>query len=348
MLVALIMAGGRGTRFWPLSTDVKPKQFLKLVGDRTMIQKTVDRVTSIIPVSSIFVCTNARYKKLVNEQLPELPNDNVILEPDGRNTAPCITLSTLLIRRKFPDANILVLPSDQLVTNEESFRNTVLHANVFVENNKSAIVTFGMQPTRPETGYGYIKTHASNESMAVTKVERFVEKPNLESALSYIESEQYLWNGGMFLWSVDTILSELKRYAKKTTDALHFLDTTDTITNMQIRINQAYAKTEAMSIDYAVMEKAQNVFVIRSDFGWDDVGSWQALDRYRSTDEFGNLKIGKLIRVDGENNLLVATDQEVIVSDVSDLYVIQNENKIFVGQRCKLESDIKRIKDEVG
>lgn len=346
MISALIMAGGKGTRFWPLSTEEKPKQFLKLIGNRTMIQKTVDRILPIIDYKNIFVCTNARYSELVQEQLPDLPAENIILEPESKNTMPGIALSSLIIKRRFRDVNILVLPADHLITEEESFRLKIKEADKFINRNRDSIITFGMKPTRPETGYGYIK-YAKQEIKSVVAVESFVEKPNLSTAINYLESDNYLWNSGMFFWNVNSILNEIKKYAPETYEALEFIDNSEEELSNE-KIEKAYMATTAESIDYAIMEKSNNIFVIESNFGWDDVGSWQALTRYKEPDNYGNLKIGKFIKVDGEDNILISSEQQIFVNDISNIYVIQNEDKVFIGKRENLEIDIKKNKNEVG
>ena len=192
MLCALIMAGGKGTRFWPLSTEEKPKQFLNLIGEETMIQMTVNRITPIIPIERVFVCTGEMYVDLVKEQLPNLPERNIIVEPQGRNTAPCIALSALVIKKYYKDANMVVLPSDHLISDEDGFRDIIKSADRFVNENKEAIVTLGMEPTRAETGYGYIRYGDDEKKInnhKVIKVDAFVEKPNREKAESYIESD---------------------------------------------------------------------------------------------------------------------------------------------------------------
>ena len=198
MLCALIMAGGKGTRFWPLSTEEKPKQFLNLLGRETMIQMTVNRVKPIIPIERIFVCTVSSYVELVKEQLPELPEENIIVEPEGRNTAPCIALSSMIINRKYNDAAIAVLPSDHLIKNEEKFRNIILDCNEFLDINETALITIGMKLNRPETGYGYIRYDEKSFELKedeFIKVDKFVEKPDLEMAENYLKEGNYLWNG---------------------------------------------------------------------------------------------------------------------------------------------------------
>ena len=215
MLCALIMAGGKGTRFWPLSTEEKPKQFLNLIGDRTMIQMTIDRIKTIIPFEQIFVCTGSRYVELVKEQLPDLPERNIIIEPEGRNTAPCIALSSFVINRYYKSANMIVLPSDHLINKKDEFRNIIKQASEFVDKNTSSIVTLGIKPSRAETGYGYIK-YVEKMDKEILKVDEFVEKPTKEVAYEYLKSGRYLWNSGMFIWRIDSILNKIKEYLPKT------------------------------------------------------------------------------------------------------------------------------------
>ena len=343
MLCALIMAGGKGTRFWPLSTEEKPKQFLNLIGDETMIQMTVNRIKPIIPIERIFVCTGEMYVDLVKEQLPELPERNIVIEPEGRNTAPCITLSAFVIKKYYNDATMVVLPSDHLIRDEEEFRNIVNDADEFVKNNENAIITLGMKPSRAETGYGYINCgewKSSLNSHEVIKVEAFVEKPNKEKAEEYLKDGSYLWNGGMFIWSAKNILEQIKKYSLDTYNALKDIEEIDERW-LRYLIKSQYSETEAISIDYAVMEKSDDIYVIPSDFGWDDVGSWEALDRYREKDRFGNVYVGKTKAVDGRNNLIISSNHSVVVEGLSDIYVIENDGKILVG--CK--SNVANVKE---
>jgi len=348
MLCALIMAGGKGTRFWPLSTERKPKQFLNLIGNRTMIQMTVNRVKPIIPIERIFVCTGERYVDLVKEQLPELPERNIIVEPEGRNTTPCIALSAFIIKRYYKDATMVVLPSDHLIKDENKFRNILISADRFVKNNDEAIITLGMKPTRAETGYGYIKYSDEKQvtnSHEFIRVEAFVEKPNREKAKMYINEGNYLWNGGMFLWSVDNILNNIKKYSPNTYEALHLLDNAKEEQIQEI-INNNYKNTESISIDYSVLEKSKDIYVVPSDFGWDDVGSWEALDRYREKDELGNVLVGQTKALKGENNLIISTNHKVVVEGLSDIYVIENDGKIIVGKKSNVVN-IKELKNIV-
>lgn len=339
MLTALIMAGGRGTRFWPLSTEEKPKQFLNLIGNETMIQMTINRIKPIVPMERIFVCTVEDYVDLIKEQLPELPERNIIIEPVGRNTAPCIALSAFVIKKYYNNATMVVLPSDHLIRDEEEFRRIISNANEFVEKHDNSIVTLGMKPSRAETGYGYIKCGNDIQNInenQIVKVEAFVEKPHKEKAEEYLKNPSYLWNGGMFLWSANNILEQIRKYSPNTYEALHEIEEAKE-EELRELINRKYSETEAISIDYAVLEKSKDIFVIPSEFGWDDIGSWEALDRYMEKDEFGNLNIGEVKAVKSKNNIIVSSNNEVIIDGISNIYVVENDGKIIIGRKNKIE-----------
>lgn len=345
MLCALIMAGGKGTRFWPLSTEDKPKQFLKLIGDKTMIQMTVERVLPIIPIDRIYICTGERYVNLIKEQVPNLPVENIIIEPEGRNTAPCITLSSLVIKRKYKDATMVVLPSDHLIENEDRFRNIILEAEQYLNVNNKGIVTLGMSPTRPETGYGYIK-YDNNTNMEVLKVDRFVEKPNKETAEKYLKEGNYLWNGGMFLWKVNTILDEVKKYIPNTYEVLSEIENVSD-ENLQELINNRYSKTDEISIDYAVLEKSNDIYVIKSDIGWDDIGTWMAMERYREKDNYENIYDENTISIDSRNSLVIGnSDKQVIMIGVDNIATIVSDDGIYIVKKSLLEN-IKDFKEKI-
>lgn len=344
MLCALIMAGGKGTRFWPLSTEEKPKQFLNLIGKNTMIQMTVNRVLPIIPIERIFVCTCERYVNLVKEQLPNLPEKNIIVEPEGRNTAPCIALSALIIKRYYKDATMVVLPSDHLIKDENKFTNILIDGNEFLKENKNAILTLGMQPDRAETGYGYIN-YGEKVNSVINKVEKFVEKPNREKAEEYLKSGKYLWNGGMFIWKVDTIISEIKKYVPNIYEALSAIETVEE-NNLQHVINEKYNKTDEISIDYAILEKSNEVYVLPSEIGWDDIGSWKAIERYRENDTNGNIILGQSINIDSTNNIIISQNNNVIINKLSGIYIVENNGKIIIGNKHEI-NEINEIKNKI-
>lgn len=343
MLCALIMAGGKGERFWPLSTDEKPKQFLKLLGEETMIQMTVERLKPLIPIERIFVITGNRYVQLVKEQLPELPERNVIIEPVGKNTAPCIALSAFQIKKYYNDATIVVLPSDHLIRNEDEFRNVIAAAGSFIDENEKSIVTLGMKPDRPETGYGYIKcgeAHKIVNGLKVKNIEMFVEKPDKEKAEQYLENGNFLWNGGMFVWKADNILRLTEKYLKNMYDILKEISCTAD-DEYEEKLNKGYNLVNSVSIDYGIMEKADNMYVIPSEFGWDDVGTWYSVERYRDKDENNNVCIGKIININSKNNIIVGKNKPVIISGLEDIFVVESDDVILIGKK----EDIKNIKD---
>ncbi len=330
MFCALIMAGGKGTRFWPKSTEEMPKQFLKLIDEKTMIQLTYDRLLKTMPAERIFVATGERYKELVKKQLESLPERNIIIEPEGRNTAPCILLACLYIKQIYEDATIAVLPSDHAIKNGEEFCNILNTAKDYVENkNKQAIVTIGINPNRPETGYGYIKFE--KEDREVIKVERFVEKPNLETAKEYLSQGGYLWNAGMFIFDVGNMLNELE-HNYSSYEILSHLPKIES-TNYKEELDKLYPKCESISIDYAVMEKSKNIYVIPGDFGWDDIGTWNSLERYKEKDESDNILNGNIKNYNSKNNIIYAGDKKVILLDAENIFCIDTDEVLVIGNK---------------
>lgn len=328
MLCALIMAGGKGTRFWPLSTEEKPKQFLNLVGDDTMIQMTVNRILPIIPIERIFVCTGEKYIDYVINQLPKLPKENIIVEPEGRNTAPCIALSSMIIKRKFNDASVLVLPSDHLIEKEDEFRSIILKGNDFLENNPYNIVTLGIQPNRPETGYGYIKLKDEIFNN-IYKVDKFVEKPDENTAKKYLANGNYLWNSGMFLWKAENIINQIKNYSPEIYEALKEIETIeeDVIGNY---VKENYKNTTNISIDYAVLEHSKDIYVIPSDIGWDDIGTWKAVERYRDRDLDNNIVAENVSVIESKSNMIVNNKKRVVLIGIEEVMTLETEDSIFI------------------
>ncbi|MGL4570201.1 MAG: mannose-1-phosphate guanylyltransferase [Clostridium sp.] len=332
MLCALIMAGGKGTRFWPLSTEEKPKQFLNLISDETMIQMTVNRVTPIIPIERIFVCTGSMYVDLVKNQLPQLPDRNIIIEPEGRNTAPCIALSAMVMKRYYKDATMVVLPSDHLIKDEEKFRNILLDGEEYLRHNDDNILTLGMTPNRAETGYGYIKymdKKCAINSSDVINVEKFVEKPNIEVANEYLRDGSYLWNGGMFLWTVNNILTQMREYIPRTYDALKVIEYASE-EELQNVIDENYCNTETISVDYAILERAKNICVIPSDIGWDDIGTWESVERYKKKDCDNNIITENVQVIESKSNMALINNKKVIMIGIEDTMTVETEDSIFI------------------
>ncbi|SFA88651.1 mannose-1-phosphate guanylyltransferase [Clostridium frigidicarnis] len=345
MLCALIMAGGKGTRFWPLSTENKPKQFLSLLGEETMIQMTVNRIHRVIPYERIFIVTCEEYKKYIQEQLPYIPEENIILEPMGRNTAPCIALSAFEINKKFKNSSMVVLPADHLVRDEERFVSIIRESYGFVDNNPKSIVTIGIKPTRPETGYGYIEYDAKSLNGGLKKVSRFVEKPNIDKAMEYLKNGNFLWNSGIFLWNSNYILELMRQYLKDTYNLLK--DVYDgPMEKYDENLKKAYEKAENISVDYAIMEKINNIYVIDGELGWDDVGSWKAISRYNLKDLRENIKMGKVKLINSKNNMVVSSNKKIILADVEDLIVVESDDMIMITKMDNIDK-VSSYKDKV-
>lgn len=343
MLCALIMAGGVGSRFWPQSTPENPKQFLSLVSEKAMIQMTYDRMKKIVPKEKIFIVTNYNYVDKVKEQIPEIKDINIITEPCSRNTAPCILLSTIYIKNIYKNANIVCVSSDSHIENENKFKDDISLANEFVTKKQDAIVTIGIKPTRPETNYGYIKYEHSDDK--VLKVLRFVEKPNLELAKKYYESKEYLWNAGMFIFNAESILKEFENNVPKEYNLL--INLPKHINSEYYKfLNENYEKCEKISIDYAVMEKSNNVYTIPTEIGWDDIGTWNSVERYIPKDERDNVLKGNIEAINSNNNIVYANNKKVVLLDVENVFCIDSDDVIIVGKRESL-GKVHTLKDKL-
>lgn len=336
---ALIMAGGKGTRFWPKSTEKKPKQFLSLVQEKTMIQMTVNRVKRIMPIEKIFIVTCSQYVELLKEQIPELPEKNIIIEPVGKNTAPCILLASLYIKQIYKNVNIVVLPSDHIMKNEEEFCNILMDANQALNTSINGIVTIGIKPNRPETGYGYIeyseKSHNINDR-PIIKVNKFVEKPDIEKAQEYIDKGNYLWNAGMFIFDIDYMLEELKQNLREEYDNLKDIPSIYSQEYVN-KINEQYPKCKSISIDYAIMEKSKEIYVIPSDFGWDDVGTWNSLERYIKKDSNNNIAKGNIQFSNSQNCVVYGENKKIILIDIDDVFVTEGQDTIVISKRNSID-----------
>lgn len=327
---ALIMAGGKGERFWPKSRKDMPKQFLKLTDDgKTMIQLTIERISSLVKMDHIFISTNKNYKALVMEQLPEIPEENIICEPVGKNTAPCIGLAAMHIKKKFEEALMLVLPSDHLIKYNRMFLNTLNDAFAIAEQGTN-LVTIGITPNYPETGYGYIKFNPDQMQGNAYAVERFVEKPNLEVAKEYLETEEYLWNSGMFTWKVSTILDNMKKFLPEMYFGLERIYQAIGTSEQESVLEQEFFDFTSESIDYGIMEKASNIYILPGTFGWDDVGSWLAVERIRTSNENGNVIRGNIITIDSDNNIVEGTNKLIAMVGIHDVVVVDTSDALLI------------------
>lgn len=365
----VIMAGGVGSRFWPMSTPETPKQFIDILGvGKSLLQLTVERFSEVCPITNVWVVTSKRYREMVLEQLPGLPEENLLLEPCMRNTAPCIAYVAWKIAKRFPDANLVVSPSDHIVLNSAEFKRVIEKGLAFTRE-RNAILTLGMMPTRPETGYGYIKAEEYEHDASlgvnpmlplggywdvnlvpspqeidndIVKVESFKEKPSLPVAERYIEESGYFWNAGIFIWNVQTILSALRKYQPelaKQFDALvpFFYEACE-----QSVIDENFPDCKPISIDYAVMEHADNIFVLPADFGWSDLGTWGSLQMQLSRDDSGNAVVGNGVRLIECDDCIVhvAQEKKVVLQGLKGCIVAEHNGVLLV---CRLE-DEQRIK----
>ncbi len=345
----VIMAGGVGSRFWPMSTAEYPKQFIDVLGvGKSLLQLTMERFADICPASNVWVVTNKKYASIVKEQLPGVPDGNILCEPCRRNTAPCIAYVSWKIKSKDPKANIVVSPSDHIVTNTSEFARTIKKCLAFTGETDS-IVTLGIKPTRPDTGYGYIQADLSSSSLRnkdVFRVDSFREKPDLETAKQYIQKKNYFWNSGIFLWNISTITNAFRIYAPSLANIFETLLPIYGTDKEQEAIDKCFPDCENISIDYAIMEKAEEIFVCPSDFGWSDLGTWGALLGHTQKDLYGNGCIGNNVSLFDTHNCIIHTAQErkVVIQGLDGYIVAENNGTLLI---CKL-SEEQRIKQFSG
>ena len=344
----VIMAGGVGSRFWPLSTPEYPKQFIDILGcGRTLIQLTVDRFKGIAPMSNFWVVTNAAYVDIVKQQIPDMPASHILAEPAARNTAPCIAWACWSIKKEDPQANVVVTPADAVVMNPEEFRRVIKNALAFTDGN-NAIVTIGIKPSRPETGYGYVEAqpHSApdSESPEIQHVSSFKEKPNLEVAEQYLKAGNYLWNAGIFVWNIDTITESIKTYKPVLASQM---DEMVPANGQQptAKVETLFPTCEKISIDFAVMEPAAadgKVFTHPADFGWSDLGNWASLHDKLLKDAAGNGAVGNIKLYECSNCVVHAEDAKKVVLQGLEGYIVSEKNgQILV---CK-RSEEQRIRE---
>jgi mannose-1-phosphate guanylyltransferase len=345
----VIMAGGVGARFWPISKTARPKQFIDILGtDETLIQTTFKRFKKICPPGNIYIVTSEIYRELVRQQLPELTDEQILGEPTRRNTAPCIAYANYKILNKNPDANIVVAPSDHIISKVDNFTETILAAlNASAQNDW--LLTLGIQPTRPDTGYGYIQFNESSAfDKRIAKVKTFTEKPQLELAKSFLKSGDFLWNSGIFIWSLKSIMKAFNKYLSEVNDVFKEgngkYDTPDEISF----ISKAYTIVKNISIDYGVMEKAGNVFVISADLGWSDLGTWGSLYENRSKNENGNAIVGEHVMAYDLKNCIVnmPANKLVVLQGLEDYIIVEDDNVLLVCRKQD-EQEIRRFVNDV-
>jgi mannose-1-phosphate guanylyltransferase len=345
----VIMAGGVGSRFWPMSTTDKPKQFIDVLGiGKSLLQLTVDRFSGIVPPENVWVVTNQKYADTVSGQLPDMPVDHILCEPCRRNTAPCIAYVSWRIKSKDPKANIVVSPSDHVVMDPAEFRRVITECLKFTSDT-DAIVTLGMKPTRPETGYGYIQADLSSKSLRnkeIFRVDSFREKPDLQTATQYISEKNYFWNAGIFIWNVSTIVNAFRIYQPAMAKIFESLLPVYGTAEEQQAIDRLFPECENISVDYAIMEKAEEIFVCPADFGWSDLGTWGSLLQQSKKDLYGNAAIGPDISLFESHDCIVHTTQEkkVVIQGLDGYIVAENDDTLLI---CKL-SEEQRIKQFSG
>ena len=340
--VVLILAGGRGERFWPKSRKSLPKQFLALTdNDKTMIQLTVERVLQFASLEDVYIATNNEYKGLVREQIPDLSEDNILCEPVGRNTAPCIGMAATIIKKKYEDACMIVLPADHLIKYHKLFSKAIVQACDVAQQGDN-IVTVGITPTYAETGYGYVKFNIDESIGQAYAVEGFVEKPDIENAKKYFASEEYLWNSGMFVWKISTILKNIKKYIPDLYKGLERMEQYIGGPDEKENIEKEFYEFPSISIDYGILEKADNMYIVPGTFGWDDVGSWLAVSRIKQANENGNVVNGNIITIDTKNCVIEGNEKLIAAVGIQDLIVVDTSDATLICEKANV-ADIKKV-----
>ncbi len=344
----VIMAGGIGSRFWPLSRINKPKQFLDILGTgKSLIQQTYDRFRIIIPAENFYVVTNNDYSELVKEHLPELQDHQILKEPMRRNTAPCIAYANFKIKQQNPDANIVVAPSDHLILKENDFLNVVQKGLDYV-SKKPTLLTLGIKPSRIETGYGYIQLDSNGDitvNETICKVKTFTEKPDYNMAKIFYESGEFYWNSGLFFWSLESIMEAFDKHLTEINNLFRNVENKINTTEEAENIEQTYTHCKNISIDYGIMEKAENVDVICSDFGWSDLGTWGSLYEHLEKDELGtNIRGNAVLGYENKNCLINVSDNKIaVIQGLEDYIVVDADNILLI---CK-KQDEQKIKNYV-
>lgn len=333
----LIMAGGVGSRFWPRSRKNLPKQLLNIFGQQTMIQETVDRIRDLVPPENILIITNKVQKTLVEEQLSFIPKENIVAEPVGRNTAPCVGLAAQIISKKSKDAVFVTLPADHLIKDRKKFNHSLNKAIDFANKSKG-LITFGITPKRPDTGYGYINFEKSEVEDNIHKVIRFVEKPDAETAKKYIESGDYSWNSGMFVWRADVILDEISSYLPELSKGLNELDKSIGTNEFDRSLEVFFNSIKGISVDYGIMEKSDKVFMIEGDFDWSDVGSWETVYELSEKDDNSNAIVGDVHLKNTKSSYIYSPNKFCSVIGLNNIVVIDTPDALLVCNRDNVQA----------
>ena len=344
-LYAVILAGGVGARFWPRSRQQRPKQFLSVFGDQSLIQETVNRMGTLIDSAGLLAITRADQAGILQKQLPSLAAHQILLEPVGRSTAPCIGLAAWLLAARDPEAVMVVLPSDHLIQDSILFQDTLREAIEYVQAH-DVLMTVGIQPSQPETGYGYILFEQEAMQHRIHQVRQFVEKPDLETARRYVQSERYLWNAGMFIWKARTILEEIARHAPDLYALLCTLPNDVHDPDFERLMVEIYPSFPTRSIDYAVMEKSDKVCVVKGFFGWSDVGSWESVYQLSPQDHDGNVLRGDVFHLDCSNSYLYSPHRFTAMIGLRDLLVVDTEDALLICHRDRAQ-DVRLVMQEL-
>ncbi|MBL1213593.1 MAG: NTP transferase domain-containing protein [Ignavibacteriae bacterium] len=340
---AIIMAGGIGSRFWPRSKQKAPKQLMKIFGDKTMIQDTVARLDGIVENKNIFVITNEIQKPQVVEQLPQLPEENIIDEPFGKNTAACVGLSAAIVKKKNSKAVMITLPADHFIKDVKEFQENITVAIKFAEKSKG-LVTIGINPNKPETGYGYIQIDDKKSDENIHKVLTFAEKPNLGTAKRFMKAGDFLWNSGMFIWSVEAIWEEIKTHMPDLYSGINEIYDAYETDDFKKVLREVYGQIKSISIDYGVMEKSKNVYLTKGYFDWSDVGSWEAVYELSEKDKDDNAKIGEVYSSDTFSSYIYSPNKFTAVIGGHNLIVIDTDEALLICDRNNAQ-DVKNIVD---
>ncbi len=342
------MAGGSGTRFWPRSKTAKPKQYLNIFGEDSLLQSTIKRFATFTETDNIYIVSGKTQAEVLERQTPMLPKQNLIYEPVGKNTLPCIGLAAMYAEKENPDGIMVVSPSDHLIENDELFRDTVLAA-VKIANERNGIVTIGITPSYPATGYGYVKTAENitgSEKISQFKVERFVEKPNEKTASEYIKQGGFYWNSGLFVFKISVFLDAVKQFAPDLYGDLRKIQSELGNPSFEQTLDTVYRAVESISVDYGIMEHAKNIYLVEGNFVWNDLGSWESVYLTGKKDENGNVGSGETILMDTKNSYVHSDKGLIAVIGLDDVVVVQDGDTILVCKRERAE-DVKNVVDQL-